>query len=331
MAKIRYIQAVNAAMREEMQRDQNVFVIGLDVEAGLMGTTAGLVKEFGKRRVVDTPLSELGFTGVGIGAAMAGLRPIVEYDINTLQYVAMEQLVNQAGKLRYMTGGQVNIPLTIRIVGSGGGGGMAAQHSDSTYAQLLHMGLKVIVPSTPYDAKGLIKQAIREDDPVVIYEPAFCYGIQGEVPEGDYTIPLGVADIKRSGTDITVVAVGHLVHDAIRAAEQLEKEQNISVEVIDPRTLFPLDTKAILNSVRKTGRLVVVDDGYRFGSFASEVAAIASDEAFSSLKAPIKRVTRPQVPVPYSKPMEMEVLPGKEEIFNTVISLMAQEQELVTQ
>ena len=194
-----------------MQRDPNVFVIGLDVESGMSGTTVGLVKEFGAKRVVDTPLSELGFTGLGIGAAMAGLRPIVEYDINTLQYVAMEQLVNQAAKLRYMTGGQVNIPMTVRIVGSGGGGGMAAQHSDSTYAQLLHMGMKVVVPSTPYDAKGLIKQAVREDDPVVIYEPSFCYGLRGEVPDEDYTIPLGVADIKHAGTDVTVVAVGHLV------------------------------------------------------------------------------------------------------------------------
>lgn len=325
MAKIRYIQAVAAAMREEMERDENVFVIGLDVECGVSGTTVGLKKQFGEKRVVDTPLSELGFTGLGIGAAMAGLRPIVEYDINTLQYVAMEQLVNQAAKLRYMTGGQVDIPLTIRIVGSGGGGGMAAQHSDSTWAQLIHMGMKVVVPSTAYDAKGLIKQAIRDDDPVVIYEPGFCYGLRDEVPDANYTIPLGVADIKKEGTDVTIVAVGHLVHQALEAAKELEKD-GISAEVVDPRTLFPLDTRMILESVEKTGRLIVADDGYRFCSFASEVAAIVAEEGFGLLKAPIMRVTRPQVPVPYSKPMEMEVLPGKAEILNTVKKLVGKRQ-----
>lgn len=317
MAMIRYLQAVSAAMREEMERDQNVFVIGLDVRASLSGATAGFVKEFGEKRVVNTPLSELGFTGLGIGAAMAGLRPIVEYDINTLQYVAMEQLVNQAGKIRYMSGGQVNIPLTIRIVGSGGGSGMAAQHSDSTYAQLLHMGLKVVVPSTPYDAKGLIKQAIRENDPVVIYEPGLCYEVEGEVPDEDYTIPLGVADIKHEGTDVTVVAVGHLVNEAVEVARQL-KEEGLSVEVLDPRTLYPLDKQAILKSVKKTGHLLIVDDGYRFCSFASEVAAVVAEEGFDFLKGPIKRITRPQIPVPYSKVLEKEVLPGKEEIMEAL-------------
>ncbi|RDW21397.1 alpha-ketoacid dehydrogenase subunit beta [Oceanobacillus arenosus] len=325
MAKIRYIQAVEAAMREEMDRDPNVFVMGLDVEAGMSGTTVGMVKDYGKKRVIDTPLSELGYTGLGVGAAMAGLRPIIENDINSLQYLTMEQLVNQAGKLRYMTGGQVNIPLTVRIVASGGGGGMAAQHSDSTYAQLIHMGMKVVVPATPYDAKGLIKQAIREDDPVVIYEPGACYGVRGEVPDEEYTIPLGEADIKHEGTDVTVVAVGHLVNEAVKVAKNLEKE-GISVEVVDPRTLFPLDTDTILKSVEKTGHLVVVDDGYRFCSFASEVAAIVADEAFESLKAPIKRVTRPQVPVPYSKVIEMSVLPGKDQIQSTILSLIKQKQ-----
>ncbi|MFD1039377.1 alpha-ketoacid dehydrogenase subunit beta [Virgibacillus byunsanensis] len=325
MTKIRYIQAVHAAMREELQHDPDVFVIGLDVEASLMGTTSGLVKEFGKKRVRDTPLSELGFTGLGVGAAMAGLRPIVEYQINTLHYLGMEQLVNQAGKLRYMTGGQVEMPLTVRVVGSGGGGGMAAQHSDNTYAQLIHMGMKVVVPSTPYDAKGLIKQAIRENDPVVIFEPASLYGVRGEVPDEEYTIPLGEADVKKEGTDVTVVAVGHLVRDAIKVAEDLEKD-GISVEVVDPRTLFPLDKDAILNSVQKTGHLVIVDDGYRFCSFASEISAIVSEEAFDALKAPIKRVTRPQIPVPFSKVIEKEVLPGKEQILDAVLTVTKQKQ-----
>lgn len=320
MSKIRYVQAIEAAMRQELERDETVFVYGLDVEAGFSGTTINFIDDYGKKRVFNTPLSELAFTGLGVGAAMAGLRPIIEYDINTLQYLAMEQIVNQAGKLRYMTGGQVDIPITYRVVGSGGGTGMAAQHSDSTYAQFLHMGIKVVVPATPYDAKGLVAQAIRENDPVVIYEPGACYGLRGEVPDEEYTIPLGVGDIKHEGTDITVVAVGHLVNEAVKVAEKLALE-DISVEVIDPRTLFPLDKNLILKSVEKTGHLIVVDDGYRFCSFASEVAAIVSQEGFEFLKAPIIRVTRPQIPVPYSKPLEAEVLPGQGEIERAILSI----------
>lgn len=323
MSKIRYIQAVEAAMRQELERDEKVFVCGLDVETGISGSTINFVKDYGNKRVFDTPLSELSFTGLGVGAAMAGLRPIIEYDINTLQYLAMEQIVNQAGKLRYMTGGQVDIPITFRVVGSGGATGMAAQHSDSTYAQLLHMGVKVVVPATPYDAKGLIAQAIRENDPVVVYEPGQCYGLRGEVPDEEYTIPLGVGDIKHEGTDVTIVAVGHLVNEAVTVAEKLASE-DISVEVIDPRTLFPLDKNMILDSVKKTGHLIVVDDGYRFCSFASEVAAIVAQEGFEFLKAPIIRITRPQVPVPFSKPMEQEVLPTQKEIENAILSTVKQ-------
>lgn len=309
----RYLQAIVEAQAEEMRRDEGVFIIGEDVRSSIMGTTGGLVEEFGERRVVDAPLAELGFTGLAVGAAMAGLRPIVEYCINTLQYLAMEQIVNQAGKLRYMTGGQIDMPLVIRIVGAGGGGGMAAQHSDSTWAQLIHMGVKVIVPSTPADAKGLLKAAIRENDPVVMYEPAVLYASRGEIPEGDHVIPLGVADVKRAGTDVTVVATGHLVRDALALAEEYG-DRGISVEVVDPRTLFPIDKEAILASVRKTGRLLVADDGYRTCGFASEVAAIVAQEAFDALQAPIVRITRPQVPVPYSKIIEMSVLPGKDQL-----------------
>ncbi|MBM4763847.1 alpha-ketoacid dehydrogenase subunit beta [Bacillus sp. B15-48] len=320
MTKKRYIQAVSEAMRQEMERDSNVFVIGLDVRASIGGTTTNFLKDFGPDRCVDTPLEELSFTGLGVGAAMAGLRPIVEYDINTLQYLGMEQIVNQAGKLRYMTGGQVNIPLTIRVVGSGGRNGMAAQHSDSTYAQLIHMGVKVVVPSNPYDAKGLITQAVREDDPVVVYEPGACYGLKGEVPDEPYAIPLGKGDIKHEGTDVTVVAVGHLVNEALEVANELAQD-GISVELIDPRTLFPLDKQLIINSVKKTGRLVVVDDGYRFCSFASEVSAIVAEEAFVALRDPIVRITRPQIPVPYSKGLENEMLPSKVEIKNAILKL----------
>ncbi len=308
MRTVMYIQAIQEALREEMRRDESVFVIGEDVRAALMGTTAGLLDEFGQKRVVDTPISEAGFTGLGIGAAMAGLRPVVEYEINTLQYVAMDQLTNQMARLRYMMGGQRNIPVTVRVVGAGSSGA-AAQHSDSTWAQLIHIGLKVVVPSTPYDVKGLLKTAIRADDPVVIYEPVHLYGTKGEIPEDEFLVPLGVADVKRVGSDVTVVATGHFVREALKAAEEMAQTHGLSVEVVDPRTLYPLDIETIVKSVRKTGHLVVVDDGYRFCSFASEVAAIVSEEAFDALKAPIRRVTRPMVPVPFSPPLLQAVTP----------------------
>jgi pyruvate/2-oxoglutarate/acetoin dehydrogenase E1 component len=317
---IRYVQAINEALFEEMQRDPKVFVLGEDVRHALMGTTTGLVEEFGEKRVIDTPISEAGFTGMAIGAAMSGLRPVVEYEINTLQFVAMDQLVNQMGRLRYMVGGQVNLPITVRVVGSGSSG-FAAQHSESGWAQLVHVGLKVVVPSTPYDAKGLLKSAIREDDPVIVYEPVQLYGVRGEVPEEDYTIPLGVADVKKEGNDVTIVAVGHLVAQALDAASQLEK-MGISIEVVDPRTLYPLDKQTILQSVAKTGRLVVADDGYRFCSMASEIAATVAEEGFSFLKAPIRRITRPMVPVPHSIPLLQEVSPSATHITQTVGSLL---------
>jgi len=320
MAKKRFLEAISLAVREEMEKDEKVFVMGLDIRKGIMGITKGVLEDFGEKRVIDTPLSELGFTGLGVGAAMAGLRPVIEYQINTLHYLGMEQLVNQAAKLRYMTGGQVNIPLTVIVAGAGGGGGMAAQHSDNTYAQLVHLGMKVVVPSTPYDAKGLIKQAIREDDPVVVFDPARINTLRGEVPEEEYYIPLGVGDVKKEGTDVTIVAIGHLVRESLRVAKELEKE-GISAEVVDPRTLFPLDKEIILNSVKKTGRLVVVDDGYRFCSFASEVASIVAEEGFEYLKAPIKRVTRAQVPAPYSKILENELIPKQENILASVRSI----------
>jgi acetoin:2,6-dichlorophenolindophenol oxidoreductase subunit beta len=320
MAKKRFLEAISLAVREEMEKDEKVFVMGLDIRKGIMGITKGFLEDFGEKRVIDTPLSELGFTGLGVGAAMAGLRPVIEYQINTLHYLGMEQLVNQAAKLRYMTGGQVNIPLTVIVAGAGGGGGMAAQHSDNTYAQLVHLGMKVVVPSTPYDAKGLIKQAIREDDPVVVFDPARINTLRGEVPDEEYYIPLGVGDVKKEGTDVTIVAIGHLVRESLRVAKELEKE-GISAEVVDPRTLFPLDKEIILNSVKKTSRLVVVDDGYRFCSFASEIASIVSEEGFEFLKAPIKRVTRAQVPAPYSKILENELIPKQENILDAVRSI----------
>jgi pyruvate/2-oxoglutarate/acetoin dehydrogenase E1 component len=246
---------------------------------------------------------------------------VVEYVINTLQYVSMEMLVNEAAKLRYMTGGQVNIPMTVLIDASGAGQSSAAQHSDSTWAQLIHMGVKVAVPSCAYDMKGLLKAAIREDDPVVIYLPALVLANKDEIPDGDYTVPIGKGKVCREGTDLTLVAVGHLVPCALEAAEKFA-QRGISVEVIDPRTLYPLDKDLILSSVRKTGRLLVADDGYRFCSFSSEVAAIAADEAFTALKAPVKRVTRPMVYVPYSKKLEWETFPFTPQLEKGIADVM---------
>lgn len=319
MARISYKDAIMAAICEEMERDSTICLIGIDDPSSLASTTEGLKKQFGKDRVIHTPLSEQGFTGMAIGAAMAGLRPIVEYNGSTLQFVAMEQLVNQAGKGRYRSGGQVNIPLVVRIIGTKDS--MSVEQYDNAYPCLLQMGLKVVVPATPAAAKGLVKQAIRDQDPVVIYEPALCSDLIDHVPDGEYMIPLGVAEIKYVGTDLTVVAVGHLVNTACEVAIELESK-GISIEVIDPRTLFPLDVKALLKSVQKTGKLVIVDDGSRFCGFASEVAAIISEAGFQYLKAPIKRITRAQIPVPYSQKLVKEVIPQRDEIIKAITSLI---------
>lgn len=326
MSEMMYIQAINLALREEMARDERVFVIGEDVRHSLMGTTAGLVETFGEKRVVDTPISEAGFTGLAAGAAMAGLRPVVEYEINTLPYVAMDQLANQLARLRYMTGGQLTMPVTIRVVGAGigalGAPGMAGQHSDSPWAMLTHLGLKVVVPSTPRDVRGLLKTAVRTDDPVVLFEPVSLYATKGEVPEEEELIGLGVASVVRTGSDVTVVATGSLVGEALSAAEKAA-ELGISVEIIDPRTLYPLDVDTVLGSVHRTGRLVVADDDYRVSGFASEVAALAADLAFGDLRAPVRRVTRPMVPVPYAAPLLAEIAPTGAKILTEIQAAMA--------
>lgn len=323
MRELRYLQAINEAIREEMARDPRVLVLGEDVRVGLMRATAGLVEEFGPERVIDTPTSEAGFTGMALGAAMAGLRPVVEYEITTITYVAMDQLINQVMKVRYMTGGQATVPLTIRCVSSGAGGAMAGQHSDHPYPMLLNAGLKVIMPSNAYDVKGMLKTAIREDDPVIVFEPAKLMGARGEVPEGEYTIPLGKAEIKRRGKDVTIVAVGYLVREALKASENLSRQQGIECEIIDPRSLQPLDRDVILDSVRRTGRLVVADDANRTCGFASEVAALTADVAWDSLRAPIRRVTRGGYVVPFARALEAEVLPDSTAIERTVIGLLS--------
>ena len=313
MRQIRYLQALAEALNQEMQNDPNVFVIGEDVRQGIRGVTKGLYEQYGSDRVIDAPISEAGFTGFATGAAMSGMRPVVEYQINEFVFVAFDQLIDQAQKFRHMLGGQVEVPVTFIIPCSGARKGLAGQHSDHPYPYVLHGGMKVVIPSSPYDAKGLFAAAIRDDDPVMVFAPAVIAGIRGEVPEEPYTIQLGCGEVKRVGTDVTVIAVGHLVLKALEAARVLEAE-GISVEVLDPRTLLPLDRSILFNSVAKTGRVVVFDDSNRTCGFASEVAAILVEECFGYLKAPVKRVTRADVPVPFSAPLEAYVLPSVERL-----------------
>lgn len=320
MAEKSYISTVIESYHEALDDFEDTFVMGEDVEYALMGTTRDLVTEFGQERVRDTPISEQGFTGVGIGAAMAGKRPIVEYQINPIPHIAMDQLVNNAQKLRHMTGGQVSVPLTITVPGAGAAGGSAAQHSENTWPQLLNFGMKVVIPSMPYDQKGLFRSSIEEDDPVIVYWPGSVYGEREEVPEEPYTIPLGEADVKREGEDVTIVAIGELVPKALSIAEAFA--DRASIEVVDPRTLLPLDEETIFESVRKTGRVVVADDTARTCGAAAEIASRISNDCFWYLDAPVKRVTRPDVPVSYAPPQENYVIPGEETLERAVDDLL---------
>jgi pyruvate dehydrogenase E1 component beta subunit len=320
---------MNEAFKEEMRRDPSIIYLGEDVRRSVRGFSKGLVEEFGPDRVYDCPISEAGFTGLATGAAMSGkLRPVVEYQINTLLLVAFDQLVDQAQKLRYMMGGQGKVPVTYLVPASGARRGLAGQHSDHLYPLFLQMGMKVVVPSTPADAKGLLKAAIREDDPVMVFAPAGLLAARGPVPEEEYLIPLGQADVKRPGDDVTIIAVGHLVPDALKAAEALAKE-GISAEVVDPRSLLPLDRAGLLASVRKTGRLVVYDDSNRTCGLAGELAALCADEAFDALKAPIRRITRADVPVPFSPSLEAFVLPSAQRLMEAVRQVCRQPARVV--
>jgi pyruvate/2-oxoglutarate/acetoin dehydrogenase E1 component len=308
--EIQYRQALNEALHEEMARDPSVCLLGEDV--GSYGSpfqiTRGLHERFGAKRVRDTPISEAGFTGIAVGAAMTGLRPVVEILYIDFSTLAMDQIVNQAAKAHYMFGGKARVPLVVRTQG-GGGRGNAAQHSQSLEMWYVHIpGLIVVQPSTPYDAKGLLKSAIRDDNPVVFIEHKLLYNSTGPVPEEEYLVPIGVADVKRSGRDVTIVATSRMVLLALEAAEQLAQER-IDAEVIDPRTLKPLDTDTIVRSVQKTGRLVVVNEGHRTGGFTAEVAARIQGLAFDWLDAPIAQVATEDVPLPYSGPLELAALP----------------------
>jgi pyruvate dehydrogenase E1 component beta subunit len=295
--------------------------MGEDVVLSAFGATKGLIDKFGPKRVRNTPIAEAGFVGAAVGAAMAGTRPICEVEFASFFYCAFDQVCNQAAKLRYMSGGQANLPLTFRCV-FGAMGGAAAQHSETVYAQFLSVpGLKLVVPSGPADMKGLLKSAIRDDNPVIVFEHGRLGRLREEIPAGDYLVPLGKAAVKREGENVTVVAIGAMVPRALSVAEKLAKE-NISVEVIDPRTLIPLDEEAILSSVEKTNRVVVVDEGHLRGGAAADIAAIIADKGFDFLDAPVKRVTALDVPIPFSPPLEKAAVPDDARIEAAIRDLM---------
>ncbi|MEM2917396.1 MAG: alpha-ketoacid dehydrogenase subunit beta [Candidatus Bathyarchaeia archaeon] len=324
MKEITYRDALREALREEMRRDDRVFLLGEDIGrfwGGAFGVTKGLAEEFGDERVRDTPISESAIIGVAIGAAITGLRPVAEIMFGDLTALAMDQIANQAAKLRYMFGGQAKVPLVIRTP-FGAGVNIAAHHSQSLEAWFMHVpGLWVAVPSTPFDAKGLLKTAVRGDNPVMYCEHKLLYPVKGLIPEEDFTVPFGVADVKREGEDVTVVATLFMVHKALAAAEQLGKE-GISVEVVDPRTLVPLDKEAIVNSVKKTGRVVIVSEDCKTAGVSAEIAAIIAEEALDYLDAPIKRVAEPDTPIPFSPPLEQFVIPDEKKIIKAVKEIL---------
>jgi pyruvate/2-oxoglutarate/acetoin dehydrogenase E1 component len=308
MRELTYNEAALEGIAEEMRRDPKIFYMSTDALPPLMN-------EFGPSRIKVTPIAEAAMTGMGIGAAGSGFRPIVDWRQVTFCFVAMDQIVNQAAKIHYMFGGQVTFPMLFRA-SVGGGGQVAAQHSQSPYSMFMNVaGLKMFLPSTPYDMKGLIKTAIRDNNPVISFESGRLMGRKGPVPEEEYTIPFGRADVKREGTDVTIVTLAWLVHEALAAAETLAAE-GISVEIVDPRSLVPLDSETILASVRKTGRLVIADEAGPTAGFSAEVAAVATEDAatFASLKAPVKRVCALQVPIPYSPVLESAVFPDRNRI-----------------
>ena len=310
MRELTMAEAVREALSEEMRRDPRVIVMGEDVaEAGTpFKVLSGMVEEFGKSRVIDTPISEPGFTGIGVGAAMTGLRPVVDIMFGDFLTLVMDQLVNQAAKVHYMSGGAWKVPMVLRTT-LGASRRSAAQHSQSLQAWLSHVpGLKVVLPSTPYDAKGLLKTAIRDDNPVIFFEDKMMFRLKGPVPVEDYAIPFGVADIKREGEDITIVATSSMVQVALGAAAKLE-EIGISAEIVDPRTTWPLDEKALVESAKKTSRAIVVDEGYEKYGVTAEIASVIATGAFYDLDAPVKRIGAMHVPIPFSPPLEDATIP----------------------
>jgi pyruvate dehydrogenase E1 component beta subunit len=324
MRELSFAQAIREALDEELARDENIILFGEDIGkwGGVFRTTEGLMEKYGPERVVDTPLSEEGYVGLAVGIAMTGMHPVPEIMFGDFITLAMDQIVNQAAKMRYMTGGQVKVPITIRAT-MGGGRSSGAQHSQSWHAWFAHVpGLKVVVPSTPYDAKGLLKMALREPNPVVFFEDKVMYHkIKGNVPEEEYVIPFGEADIKRSGDDVTIIALSRMVHTALAAADRLA-EKGISAEVIDPRTLTPLDEKTLVESVCRTGGAVIVDEGYNRFGVTAELAAVIARGAFDYLDAPIERLGALDVPIPFTPPLEFATIPDEERIVAAVLRVL---------
>jgi len=322
MARRRYTQAINDALFEEMERDPKVIVFGEDVELAIFGDTRGLLEKFGPNRIRNTPICEATLTGMAVGAAAAGYRVVLHMMFSNFLYTGFDAIANQMAKLRLMTGGQLELPITV-MAGYGGGRSNAAQHSDTPHPLIMNLGgLNVAVPATPADAKGLLKEAIRGRNPTFFLEASGRGGDSGEVPEGDYTVPFGKAFIAREGTDVTLIAIGTMLKPALAAAKKLEAA-GVSAEVLDPRTLVPLDEESILRSVRKTGRCVVIDEARDRCSAASHIAAVIADKAFSSLKGPVKRVTVPDVAMPYAPNAEARVFPNEEHIIAAASSLLA--------
>ena len=324
MREITYAQAINEALRGCMLKDERVVLLGEDIGCygGVFQVTAGLQAEFGPQRVVDTPISEAGFVGASVGAALTGMRPVTEIMFIDFTTCCMDMIINQMAKMHYMFGGRGKVPMVLRT-NIGAGRGTAAQHSQSFHAIFMHIpGLLVVAPSTPYDAKGLMVEAIQNDNPVVFVEHKKLYIEKGPVPEEMYAIPFGQAAIKREGKDVTIVATHALVQRSLNAAGQVAKE-GIDAEIVDPRTLVPLDKETILNSVKKTGRLLVADEGHKTCGAAAEIAAMVAEEAIYYLKAPIKRVTSPDTPVPFSPPLEQAFIPDEKKLIPAIKSLMA--------
>jgi pyruvate dehydrogenase E1 component beta subunit len=320
MQQITYREALNQALKEEMRRDDRIIILGEDVAlyGGSYKVTDGLLAEFGSDRVRDTPISEGAIVGTAIGAAMLGLRPIAELMTINFSLLAMDQIVNHAAKIRSMFGGKVNVPLVVRAPG-GGGQQLGAQHSQSLESYFLHCpGLRVAIPSTPADAKGLLKESIRDANPVMFIEHTVLYGTKGEVPTGDYTIPLGIADVKKEGSDITIVGYSRMLLTALEAAKRLWEEDEIDAEVVDPRTLNPLDVETLATSVKKTRRAVIVEEDWLTGGVGAELAARISEEAFDYLDAPVRRIATKDVPLPYSRELELRAIPSVDDVVAAV-------------
>lgn len=320
--ELTFAQAIREALAEEMRRDKTVCIMGEDVaEAGTpFKVLSGLLEEFGKERVLDTPISEAGFTGLAVGAAMTGMRPVVDIMFGDFVTLTMDQMVNQAAKVHYMSGGKWKVPMVMRTT-MGATRRSAAQHSQSLHAWFCHVpGLKVVLPSTPYDAKGLLKAAIRDENPVVFFEDKMMYKLKGSVPAEEYIVPLGVADIKRIGKDITFVATSSMVQVALGAATMLE-EIGISAEVVDPRTMWPLDEKILIDSAKKTSRVIVLDEGYERYGVTAELASVIATGAFYDLDAPVKRMGAMHVPIPFSPPLEDVTVPTEQTVFEAARAL----------